>query len=158
MTDNNVRVQPTDNGRGVFAARDLLAGEVVVVGRSAGPAAARGVHTIQVGFDAHVEIADPARLLNHCCDPNTGVRDNAFGAYDFIALRAIARSQEITFDYATTEYDAITMPPCMCGAGICRGEIRGFRWLPAQDKRRYGVFIAAYLRAAPPLASTTKGA
>jgi hypothetical protein len=144
--DTKIEIRPTDKGFGVFAGRDLLVGETVVVARSLQVAPGRGVHTIQVDFDTHVEIDEPARLLNHSCDPNTGVRDNALGAYDFIALRAIACGDEITFDYAMTEYDAITMPSCMCGAARCRGEIRGFRSLPARDQARYGEFTANYLR------------
>jgi hypothetical protein len=63
------------------------------------------------------------------------------------ALRPIAAGEEITFDYATFEYEVENVAaPCLCGAAKCRGRVPGFRHLPADVKARYGEYIAEYLR------------
>ena len=59
------------------------------------------------------------RYLNHSCRPNAAVQGRTL-----VASRSIARGDEITFDYETTE-DAMAEPFC-CACGECAGRlIRG---------------------------------
>ena len=59
------------------------------------------------------------RYLNHSCRPNAAVQDRTL-----VASRSIARGDEITFDYETTE-DAMA-EPFRCSCGDCAGRlIRG---------------------------------
>jgi hypothetical protein len=64
-------------------------------------------------------------FLNHACEPNA-----AFRGLTLVATRAIRQGEEITFHYATTEYDMAEPFRCRCGSPLCLGEIRGFRHLP----------------------------
>ena len=143
---NAILVKQTNKGRGVFAARNLSQGETVVVGRKIKVLPERTIYSLQMDFDLHVQLDEPARVINHSCSPNTGVQNNQFGGYDFVALVDICEGNEITFDYETTEYFSIAVSECLCGSWNCRGKTRGFYFLPLEIRRQYGEFIGGYLK------------
>ncbi|MBP0020647.1 MAG: SET domain-containing protein [Cyanobacteria bacterium SBLK] len=145
-TDFDVLVKDTHKGRGVFATRNFQKGEVIVVGKPVKVAPERTRHSVQMKMNLHVEIDAPAKLINHSCNPNTGIKNNSFGAYDFIALVDIAEGEELSWDYETTEYISISVPQCSCNAPNCRGGLRGFSFRPIEIKNKYGEFIADYLK------------
>jgi len=110
-------------------------------------------YTIQVGEHAHVERPEPAelehdldhhpwRFLNHSCAPNAMLRLRTL-----VALRPIEKGDEVTFDYATTEYDMSCPFPCGCGAPGCLGIVRGFRHLTPEQQRARAPYLAEHLRA-----------
>jgi hypothetical protein len=99
---------------------------------------------------------EPGRLINHSCSPNTGVRNNKFGAYNFVALVDIPSRSEITWDYETTEYISIAIPKCCCGSPECRLKTLGFKFLPVEIKKKYGEFIADYLKVTASVSDTMK--
>jgi uncharacterized protein len=132
-------------GRGVVALRKFESGELVIVSRAIAVVAERSLYSVQVEMERHVLLDEPAVLTNHSCTPNTGVRNNAFGGYDFIALRRIKRGEEITWDYDTTEYETIGVQQCLCGATECRGRTRGFKYNAEYIRRRYAPYVADYL-------------
>ena len=104
-------------------------------------------HATQVGLSEYVELADLGPRVNHSCDPNCGVRQNENGAPDLVAMRFIACGEEITFDYAMRNYSIEHFPSrCRCGSGICRGAVTGWKDLPDEHKRVYGVHVSPYLR------------
>ena len=142
----NVKVKLTHKGRSIFANRSFSKGETVVTGRRVMILPQRTNHSLQVDFDLHIEIDEPGQLINHSCSPNTGVRNNEFGAYDFIALVDIPSGCEITFDYETTEYISIAVPECACGLSNCRLKTRGFKFLSTDIREKYSEFIADYLK------------
>lgn len=145
-TFDGVAVRPCVKGRGVFATRDFQKGETVVVGKREGIVPERTVYSLQMEQDLHVQFDVPSRLINHSCGPNTGVRNNQYGGYDFVALEDIRQGDEITFDYETTEYISIAVPSCLCGSLACRGRIIGWHGLDENVRARYGEFIAGYLK------------
>lgn len=62
--------------------------------------------------------------LNHSCDGNLGYDDE----YNFIALRDIARGEELSYDYGIAESDPAYTLACACGVSTCRGTVRGTDW------------------------------
>ena len=146
----DIFIQQTEKGRGVFASRRFRKGETVVVGRRVDILPERTTHSIQMDFDLHIELDEPALLLNHSCSPNTGVRNNQYGAYDFVALVDIPSGSELTWDYETTEYISIAIPECCCGSPECRSKTLGFKFLPVEVRKKYGEFIADYLKVTKP--------
>ncbi|MFM6340720.1 MAG: hypothetical protein ACKPJH_00595, partial [Dolichospermum sp.] len=48
--------------------------------------------------------------------------------------------------YSTTEFSDISIPQCYCGSLECRSNIRGFKFLSVEIKKKYGEFIADYLK------------
>jgi hypothetical protein len=145
----NVRVgKVAGKGRGVFAVRRFTPGETVVSGRAISEVDGPTRMSVALAWDRHVEMDDPATLLNHDCEPNLGVRENALSAYDFLALREIAAGEELTFDYAMTEYELAEPLSCLCGAVDCTGTIRPWRERDQAWRELAAPHCAGYLRAA----------
>ena len=141
MMDFDIFVKETNKGRSVFASRYFRKGETVVVGHRVKILPERTTHSFQMDFGLHIELDEPGRLINHSCSPNTGVRNNKFGAYDFVALVDILSGSEIKWDYETTEYVSIAIPKCCCGSPECRLKTLTNKKLPVAIKKNYGDFI-----------------
>lgn len=140
-----VYVRLTRLGRAVFANRPLQQGERVLH-TTGHKAVKQSMYTIQIGINQHFDPAPPVRYLNHSCEPNLGVRTNAEGLPDFYALRDIAYGEELTFDYAMTEYDIVMADVrCQCGADRCRGRLGRYQDLPDDIKAEYGDYVSDYL-------------
>ncbi len=143
----NVRVEESrELGRTVNARRPLRAGEVAVIGYVVVVEPRRTHLSVQVGWNRHVLMQEPAVVINHACDPNTRVMENRFGAYDFVAIKDIPMGAEITYDYATTEFEPHMNFTCYCYSRECRGDWGGFVSLPDDNLMRRRGYIAGYLR------------
>jgi hypothetical protein len=104
-------------------------------------------YTFQVGPSSHIDpITDDnnpgfGHYTNHSCDPSGALRiiqDGARRKIEMVALRALQPGNEITFDYATTEFDPVANGSrCKCGASNCRGVLMGYKDLPLSIKREY---------------------
>ena len=146
-SNESVVVKNTQSkGMGVFSIRPIYQGEVTVIGRRIKILSERTIYSLQMEANVHVELDKPSICINHSCEPNTGVRNNQFGGYNFIALRDIQSGEEITFDYETTEYYSIAVPICCCNSDKCRKIIRGYHFLSDNLRDRYGEYIADYLK------------
>lgn len=145
-TPAGVRIAPAGGkGFGVFATHTFDPGEVVIAARKVRELPRRTSHSLQIGWDRHIEVDLPARLVNHSCDPNVGIRDNDCDAYDFVALTDIAADEEITWDYAASEWVSIAVPTCRCGSASFRGASLGYQYLsPRQTAGLHG-YTARYL-------------
>lgn len=129
-----------DVGCGVFANRDIAAGETIL--RFSGPVidfaetrrrGPKECMAMQIGPDRYLDTRPPGVFVNHSCDPNAGIREDV----RLVALRLIRRGEEIRFDYSTTmEEQSFTMR-CLCGAPECRGTVADFSLLPEQVQARY---------------------
>ena len=53
-----------------------------------------------------------------------------------VAERDIKKGEDITVDYTTTEYESARPFKCLCGVVGCPGEMKGFKFLPAEEKMR----------------------
>ncbi len=127
-------------GRGVFAGVDFQQGEQILqfTGPQIGLAAAlrKGElqgNTLQISPDSYIDIEEPGVLVNHSCEPNSGVVNDSF----LIALRSIRAGEEITYDYSTTMLDGTWELTCHCATKECRGIVRDFTFLPASTQSRY---------------------
>lgn len=144
-----VRIKATrERGQGVFATRIIHKGELAVRGKKVKQVLIRTTHSFQMDFSTHVQLDKTARSINHSCDPNTGVRNNMLGGYDFIALRSIKKDEEITWNYETTEYVSIAVKTCLCGSKNCKRIITGFKYQSEYIVERFGIYIANYLKIA----------
>lgn len=136
-----------EKGKGAFAARRFSPDEVVVVGKPTRQLKKRTNHSFQVGWDKHIDLNKPAKLLNHSCNPNCGVILNKYGGYNFVAIRTINAGEEVCWDYSTTEHLSIAVKKCLCGSKFCRHQIKGWKYLPTSFRQKYkrlGI-IAPYL-------------
>lgn len=136
-----------EKGLGVFGEKPFKKGDLVVRGKPEKMVRERTDYSFQVDINQHVQLDKPARLINHSCDPNLGVKDNKFGGYDFIAIRDIAAGEELTWDYSMTEFVSIAIKDvCLCGSSNCRKKVGGFVCLPFETRNKYNDFVADYLK------------
>ncbi|CDX37996.1 Nuclear protein SET [Mesorhizobium plurifarium] len=147
LNARNVSVGDTgaERGRGVFATREFLPGEIVIVGLLDRMERIRTTDSIQLDWDVHALFEEPAVVVNHSCNPNLAILPNRFGAYDFVAIRQIHPDAEVTWDYATSELECVGVSVCLCSAGNCRGAARGFSMLPPDHPLLASGFFAPYL-------------
>jgi hypothetical protein len=139
-------------GQGVFARRNFKKGELVL--------SATGkilnyqtMYTIQIDWDCHLDVDAPAKYLNHSCNPNLGVKTGEKGFPQFYALRDIQKGEEVTFDYAMTEYMHYPRSDpsqefdltCLCNQTNCRGKLGYYSELSDELKEKYNGFISEYL-------------
>lgn len=120
-----VRQSPIQ-GLGVFAVRDITAGEIVTEWMPERELAEEEVHKLpfeerkcvsQIAPNKYVVIGIPARYVNHSCDANTyaeGMKD--------MAVRNIGAGEEITADYRSENVPVSFT--CHCGSPNCAHEIR----------------------------------
>ncbi|WP_410616672.1 SET domain-containing protein-lysine N-methyltransferase [Amycolatopsis sp. lyj-109] len=110
-------------------------------------------YTVQLDEQQHVDL--PAgcsleevldryywRFMNHACEPAAVIRDRSV-----LSLRPIPAWSEITFHYASTEYDMAEPFPCRCGGERCDGDIQGFRYLTAGRREALRPLLSPYLLA-----------
>ena len=124
-------------GFGIYAVRDIEAGEVVFRGEERAqrlvtrryverhwPASQVEVfrrYALPTGGDVHILWdADPNEWSpqNHSCDPNT-----AYRGLNLLAVRDIRAEEELTLDYAACCDETMAAFQCQCGSPNCRGEI-----------------------------------
>ncbi len=148
LNARNVRVVDAGGGRGrgVFTTRNFLPGETVVIGLIDRLESVRTTDSIQLNWNVHALFEKPAVIINHSCDPNLAIVPNRFGAYDFIANREVLSGAEVTWDYATSEFECVGVSVCLCSSPNCRGAAGGFLKLPRDHPMLAAGFCAPYLR------------
>lgn len=153
-----VKLDPL-RGHGIYATRDLAAGEAIYALEERPHVLVTRSHVERTWDAARRELFrryawpitdetwvmwsdDPAewRPINHACDPNAWVT-----GLDLRARRPIAAGEEITLDYATMLADGALDEPCTCGPG-CRGGWRGDDCRQPWFRERYGEHVTDYIR------------
>lgn len=130
-------------GVGVYAKRHFAPGEVVLSSEihKVVPDRTRTSFEVTPG-GRHAELMWPAWRINHACRPNCGIRDNAAGAYDFVAgPDGIAAGEEILTHYGMHEWRSVAVEKCECGAPDCQGRALGWGELSPQMRT---IFAEAY--------------
>lgn len=56
--------------------------------------------SIQIAPNKHIDVAAPAKFINHSCCPNTKIEGD-----EIIAVKEIFPGDEVTFDYQAGEYE-----------------------------------------------------
>lgn len=88
---------------------------------------------LQIGIDQYILPEEPFIFINHSCDPNSGINRTL----KLIALRSIAKGEEITWDYSTSMLERHWTMKCQCGSPICRQLISDFDLLPKNVQSHY---------------------
>jgi len=100
---------------------------------------------IQVEDDLHLcsgMVDDLGDCANHSCNANAGLS----GQITLVAIRPIARDEEICFDYGTSDGHPDFHMKCFCGEPDCRGEITGNDWKLPKVQERYKGYFSPYLQ------------
>lgn len=120
MTLEKVKI----NKRGIFAARAIKKGEVVLEWNPKILSEAeveklesdQKHYIVKAGEDMYLLMKPPERYVNHSCEPNTMVFKNNSD----VAVRDIKKGEEITSDYGG---NGMVSFRCGCGSKNCKGTI-----------------------------------
>ena len=145
-----VLLQPSPiHGTGVFAAVDFKEGDLILEVDDSRLVTdehplAEGEHEYHCDWYADgrmVLLAEPARHVNHCCDPNSIVTFFDGIRYD-VARRDIRTGEEITHDYCI-DGSGDTVWQCNCGSESCRKTIHAdFFHLPRSQQIGYLPYLS----------------
>jgi uncharacterized protein len=145
--------RPEKGGYGVFARELVQTGELLVMwgGRVVSGKEFKLLPepeqswSIQVDEDLYlvpVGPVEPPDLVNHCCNPNAGMR----GQIGLEALRPIQPGEEVCFDYAMSDGSPYDEFDCKCASSTCRGRITGEDWRLPELWERYNGHFSPYLQ------------
>jgi len=135
-------------GKGVFADKKILKGEVVA--EFDGPIYDWDYegwnqelydHVIQFEEKKWRDSKGIARWINHSCNPNCGIKE----LFKVTAMRNIMPGEEITWDYEMTEKHPWWRMKCECGNVNCRKEIGNFENMPKKVRDGYKGYISEWL-------------
>ena len=135
-------------GRAVYAKAPIRAGETVAV--FDGPFLDENFtdwtddlrnHAIQYAKNAWRDSIGIARYVNHSCEPNCGIKNY----FSVVAMRDIAKGEQITWDYEMTEKSTWWRMHCRCGTPSCRGKIGNYANMPRAVRAKYKGFISEWL-------------
>lgn len=148
MDNQKVSVGHNRFGNCLIAAADLAKDEVIA--EFDGPE-----YTADKATDLPKDIADHAiqfeehkwrdsngiaRLVNHSCEPNVGIKD----LFTLVAMRDIKKGEELLWDYDMTE-DSDWRLGCLCFTPSCRKVIGAFGQTPPEVRERYKGYISDWL-------------
>lgn len=98
-------------------------------------------HAIQFDKTMWRDSQGIARLLNHSCEPNCGIK----GLFKIVAMRTILPGEELTWDYEMTEKNLHWKLKCKCGTSSCRKTIGNFKNMPKHIRQKYKGYISHWL-------------
>lgn len=132
-SDDIIHIGKCDLGHGIFANRNLARGETVLTFE--GPRisfhqtktkGAWECMPIQIDVDVYIDTLPVGVFVNHSCAPNAGIKRDR----DLVAIRPIAKGEEIRFDYSTTMQENSFTMECRCAQAGCRRIVNDFSTLP----------------------------
>ena len=88
---------------------------------------------LQVSENFYVYLDEPARYFNHSCEPNCGLTPDL----KLLAIREIAKGEELTYDYSTTMLERDWHLKCKCNKEKCRKVVTDFDRLPRGTQDYY---------------------
>ncbi len=135
-------------GRGVYAVRKIRKGETIA--SFDGPVYTDRDHWTNDMYNHAIQFAPRkwrdsagiARLINHSCEPNCGIKR----LFDVVAMRTIQPGEQVTWDYEMTEKNPDWRLKCKCGSPHCRKWIGDYRNMPAAVRKKYGTYVSSWLR------------
>jgi len=137
---NKIYIGKTDVGKGLFAAKKIKKGELiltvtgpVIFHLTAKKKGNKQADALQIDISKYMDLSEPSKFANHSCKPNSGLKKDV----KLVALKNIAKNEEIRFDYSTTMYEGYWTMKCKCGSKNCRGKIEDFDFLPENLQELY---------------------
>ncbi len=137
-------------GKGLFAAKNIKKGEVVVTWHPKMIVTKKGMkklssseqdHVTPTGDGRYIVMGVPERYINHSCDQNTYIQDKKD-----IALKNIKKGEEITSDYSINGIDDWKLK-CRCGFKKCRKIVYGdFFKLPKKLQKKYLPYLEKWFK------------
>jgi SET domain-containing protein len=149
-TMNNVKVANKKNYFCVIATKKILKGEFILKLQGT-ISASPNKYSIQIGEQEHLlafsdnpqDELSAFRFINHNCSPNSYFD---IPNRSLIALKNIDINEEVIYHYCTTEFEMASPFQCLCGDANCLLKIKGFRFLPDENKKELFSQLAPHLK------------
>jgi hypothetical protein len=100
-------------------------------------------------FGNRSSMPEDTDYFNHSCNPNAGFHGQIF----LVAMRDIAKDEEITFDYAMIISESVgaIVPEdidmdCRCGAPNCRKRFTENDWKIPELREKYKDYFSEYIK------------
>ncbi|HLC72448.1 MAG TPA: SET domain-containing protein-lysine N-methyltransferase [Candidatus Nanoarchaeia archaeon] len=133
-------VREGKEGLSILASKTIEPGEDILIFSgdmiSFSQAVAKGRHMgdpLQLAENIYIDVQDPARCVNHSCDPNCGIMHGK----TLVAIKTIQPGEQLSFDYSTTMDEDFWEMECSCKSSNCRGIIKDFKYLPVDLQQYY---------------------
>jgi len=150
-------------GVGYFADKKISKNDIIIVqgGMIAteadldpgSPSESQAWHAFQIERNIYIcpyssmtDARDGIFLVNHSCNPSCGFR----GQITLVAMRDIDRDEQITYDYAMTDWGETelgwSVMKCICGEASCRGEVGLKDWIRQDLQLKYNGYFSRYIQ------------
>lgn len=147
------------HGKGIFAAEDIkheerlaiFGGSVMLIDEISSLPENVQDYAMQIEerfvFGNKTSIPEDTDYFNHSCDPNSGFHGQLF----LVAMRDIAKGEEITFDYAMVVSESVGSNivfemDCKCGSPNCRRKITENDWKIPELRKKYKDYFSEYVK------------
>lgn len=145
MSNALVVLQETKTGKGVVASCDIEKGEVIFEFEKSFVNTPTN-KTLRISEHVNQLSGDPSAIenfVNHSCEPNAYID---FDALTLNALKPILKGTEVTYNYFTSDWGGEDDFECKCGAITCVRQVRGFRYLPREEKLKIVDLLSPFIR------------
>lgn len=114
----------------------LPAGGVFTPITTATPAAGKRWSTVQTGANSHIELNSGLLYMNHSCAPSLEIDTKAM-VVRVARGRDLAVGDDLTFFYPSSEWEFDNPFECLCRKQGCLREVKGAKFLSAQELERW---------------------
>lgn len=135
-----IRIDESQNGRGMFAKQDIPAGTVLfkITGKPISFEKTKELgeqesYCLQIERHCYIYPDYPFYFSNHACEPNCGIVEDM----NFVTLREVKKGEELRWDYSTSMMERSWEMKCDCGSPQCRKRITDFDKLPRETQSCY---------------------
>lgn len=101
-----------------------------------------GPNWIGISETVWIDPSDAGLYVNHSCKPSAGIK----GKITLVAIKDIARGDEVTIDYSITECAEFWEMDCYCGSKRCRRKIGPIQTLPIKIYKEYLPYIPRFFQ------------
>lgn len=140
----------TKKGEGLFASQPIKKGAVIFhFEGKPGDDAHTNPESLQIDEDKFLESTEKFDdFLNHSCNPNCYI---GWDKLNLMSKRDIKKGEELTYNYCTSDWDDAGLLEdhsfkCKCGSKNCIGEMKGFKHLTFEQKKRIEKYISPFLK------------
>jgi hypothetical protein len=138
-------------GKGLFAKTSFILGQKVFslsTKLKIRPNFMASPMAIQIDDDSYIDTDKTVfwHFINHSCNPNCKVD---LEQMSIIAVKKIAKGEEMSFNYNTTEFDLLSKNEsfdCYCGFKNCVKIVKGFRHLSRKQKISIASLLIPYTK------------
>ncbi len=138
------------NGLGIFAKKEIKKNEIIF--KFEGKIVYQDYtyvsmpYALQLDFNKYLLPKGDYKYLNHSCSPNSYVKLINNELY-LIACKNIEKDEEITYNYNTSEFNmGVDAFECLCKSPNCYKVIKGFKYLPPDEKIKLKPYLLPYLK------------